>query len=158
VRERGKSWRDIAGFAVFVWVSIGLVNSAIDQIAKVSSEIHGAWPIIDPLLFDIGFTAVWSTCLTFLFIGPFLGWRRLTNSLVSSSSDLKWPKRFLVVFTLFEYVMVRLDEASGHKIEGSISRTVFQTFGIIIVVYACFRFYVFLHDRGYIRKGHITRP
>jgi hypothetical protein len=137
--------RDILGFATFVWVSVGFLNSAAENWSKARE----VWPSINPFFLNVGFTAVYSTVLTLLVATLFVGWRRIRDAILRRS-EMVWLKRFLLGFSVFEFFMVLSDESEGYRIEGEIARVVFQVIGIAICVYACFRLYVILRDRGWI--------
>jgi hypothetical protein len=137
--------RDILGFAAFVWVSVGFLNSAAENWSKAREM----WPIISPFLLNVGFTAVWSTALTLLAVTPFLGWRRIRDAILRKS-ELVWLRRFLLGFSVFEFFMVLRDESEGHRIKGETAQNIFQVIGSVVCVYACFRLYVILRDRGYL--------
>jgi hypothetical protein len=143
-----KRWlkNDVIAFALFVWVSIGLLNSIFEQGSKLIENIEPAWPLIGPALMYIGFTALWSTGLASIFIFPIFGWRRVKSAL-TGGPDLPYLRSALLAFAVFEFVMTLNDSRHAPPF-GPTERAVFQIVGGIVLFFACFKLFSALRTRG----------
>jgi hypothetical protein len=145
-----KRWlkNDVVAFALFVWVSVGLLNSILEQAGKLVNEVEPAWPIIGPALMYIGFTALWSTGVASIFIFPIFGWRRVTSA-ITGGPDLPYLRSALLAFGVFEFVMTLNDSRHAAPF-GPTERFVFQTVGGVVLFFACFKLFVALRRRRFV--------
>jgi hypothetical protein len=146
-----KARRQLVAFALFVWISVGFINSLIEQGTKIVDNVRPAWGILGPALGYTGIIALYSTVFACLITVGLLGTGPLLREglIRGTIPGTRW---LLVGLGVAQILWQLWSIESGDRFTPQ-TVAFFEPIGGLIVLLALYLVYSYLRERWFTNNG-----